>query len=249
MNRHRHLRLDARAQSALLDDVVRRAALRTAGATGVVVFDLDGTVCDNRPRSARIFHELAEHWTHRAPEAARRLAELVPTDVLYRTRDTFARVGVHDVDLVAEAERFWAERFFVDAYIGYDVEVPGAARFARAIHDAGGTVVYLTGRDLPNMSVGSWASLRDLGFPIGLPATQLVLKPRFEIPDDVYKREVAPELRRIGHVVAVFDNEPANCNVLLEQYPGATSVLVDTQHAPDPPPLRDGVRVIADFET
>jgi hypothetical protein len=126
--------------------------------------------------------------------------------------------------------------------------VRGARAFVRACYDAGATVVYFTGRDLPNMSLGSFASLRDLGFPIGLVGTELVTKPAFEIPDTEFKRSVAPEFRRIGEVIAVFDNESANCNLFLDAHPECTAVYLDTQCAPDPPPLDPRAYVVGSFE-
>jgi hypothetical protein len=67
------------------------------------------------------------------------------------------------------------------------------------------------------------------------------------MPDSEFKKSVAPALSRLGTVVGVFDNEPANCNLLLAAHPGAASVFLDTQYAPDPPPLADGVEVIDSF--
>jgi hypothetical protein len=97
------------------------------------------------------------------------------------------------------------------------------------------------------MGIGSFRSLRDLGFPIGVPGTELVLKPDANMPDEAYKRLEGPKLARVGKVVAVFDNEPSNCNTLLEMNPGCTSVLLDTQHLPGAPPLNPSVHVIRDF--
>ena len=67
------------------------------------------------------------------------------------------------------------------------------------------------------------------------------------MPDEAFKRHVAPGLGRIGHVVAAFDNEPANCNVMLAHHPDAHVVFVDTQHMPGAPPLAAGVHVVDDF--
>jgi hypothetical protein len=97
------------------------------------------------------------------------------------------------------------------------------------------------------MGLGSFRSLRDLGFPIGVPGTELVLKPDANMPDEAFKRLEAPKLARVGRVVAAFDNEPANCNTILAVNPGSDGVLLDTQHLPGAPPLDPGVRVVADF--
>ncbi len=223
------------AQHDLLRGIVARAGLRTSSGPPVVVFDLDGTLMDNRPRSAAILRELSTHWNERHPHHAEKLAAAEAEEVAYLFSESLGRLGVHDPMLVGEAVSFWRQRFFVDEYLKHDVEVPGARDLARAVHEAGATVVYLTGRDLPLMGLGSFASLRDLGFPIGVPGTELVLKPDAAMPDEAFKRDFAPLIARVGEVIASFDNEPANCNVFAARYPEAKSVLLDTQCLPDPP--------------
>jgi hypothetical protein len=126
--------------------------------------------------------------------------------------------------------------------------LPGASAFVNACYTAGASIVYLTGRDLPNMSVGTFASLRDLGFPIGVVASTLVTKPTYDMPDTEFKRAVAPAFSRVGHVIASFDNEPANINLFLEYHPHAHAVFVDTQHAPSPPVLDERASVVDSFE-
>lgn len=233
-------------QRSFLQRVVARCG--EAGASPrVVVFDLDGTVLDNRPRTAFILREQGKHWHRRAPRAAEALQGATASHVAYTLVETLARLGVTDPDLVTEAQATWRRCFFTDAYLHHDVPVEGAAAFAQAVYAAGASVVYLTGRDLPNMSVGSWQSLREHGFPIGVLGTELVCKPAFEISDEVYKRDQAPLARRVGEVIASFDNEPGNCNIFLRTYPHAASVLLDTQHAPGAPPLDAGVTTIKNF--
>jgi hypothetical protein len=243
-------RLSPADRGALLHDVVGRvrAHRAAAAAPAVVVFDLDGTLMDNRPRVVAILHELGEHWRARHPEAAASCARATTGDIGYGFVANLRRVGVEDAALHEEGFAFWKDRFFGDPHVKHDVEVRGARAFARAVYDAGAVVVYLTGRDLSNMALGSFASLRDRGFPIGVIGTELVVKPLFETPDVAFKRAVAPDLSRLGTVVASFDNEPANVNVILEAHPESLGVLLDTQYAPDPPPLDGRAVVIDTFE-
>jgi len=241
------VRLSAEEQKALLDRIVSRCGENGKSRTPVVVFDLDGTLMDNRPRTAAILRELSATWTTSHPSMAPKLASAAADDLAYLLTDSLARLGVTRTDLVREAEVFWRERFFTDDYLAHDVEVPGAAAFARDCYAAGGILVYFTGRDLPLMGLGSFASLRDLGFPIGVPGTELVLKPDANMPDEAFKRMQGPALERVGRIVALFDNEPGNCNVLGAHFPEAFSVLLDTQHLPGAPPLDPSVKVIADF--
>jgi hypothetical protein len=234
-------------QHAALRAVLRRCRPDRTHTTPVVVFDLDGTLMDNRPRTIAILRDFAERCRDRDPVLADRLVTAQPHDLEYLLSDSLERLGAHRHELVAEMQAFWRERFFADSHLVHDVAVPGAVAFVRACYDAGAILVYLTGRDLPLMGIGTFASLRDLGFPIGVPATELVLKPDASMPDEAFKRALAPELARVGHVVAAFDNEPANCNVMLAHYPDAHVVFVDTQHMPGAPPLDAGVCVVSDF--
>ena len=241
-----YARLEASAQTALLERILGRCA-HTAGTPPVVVFDLDGTLMDNRPRTAAILRELALDWNDREPKLAARLMAANPEEIPYHFKDTLDVLGITRAGLAAEALEFWKARFFADPHIAHDVEVKGAIRFARACYDAGASVVYLSGRDLPLMGLGTFGSLRRHGFPIGVCGTELVLKPEAKMIDFEFKRFEAPKLARVGTVVASFDNEPENCNAFLAQFPDADSVLVDTQHAGGAPALLSGVKVIGDF--
>jgi hypothetical protein len=243
-----HRRLPTTDRAALLGRILETIRAEVARGPAAVVFDLDGTLMDNRPRVVAILHELADHWRARHPEAAARCARAAPDDIVYGFVENLRRLGVEGSALHTEGLAFWKERFFADPHVRHDVEVKGARAYARACHEAGAVVVYLTGRDLPNMALGSFASLRDLGFPIGQVGTELVVKPTFEMPDVDFKRSVLPEMRRIGAVVAAFDNEPANVNLFVDAFPACTGVFLDTQYAPNPPSLDPRAHVIHSFE-
>ena len=204
-------RLPAAERAVLLQRILDRARARVAAGTcPVLVFDLDGTLIDNRPRVVAILHELGESWRDKHPEAAARCRAATVADIGYGVIDNLRRLGVEEAWLHEEGLTFWKQRFFTDNYQAHDVEIPGAVKFSRACHDAGALLVYLTGRDLPGMALGTFKSLRDLGFPIGTMGTKLVTKPAFEIPDTEFKQSVARDLGRFGEVIGVFDNEPAN---------------------------------------
>lgn len=213
----------------------------------VCVFDLDGTLMDNRPRTVAILREYSPLAANTDPTLGERLSHVAVDELSYLLSDTLHGLGIHTTQLERDLASFWRERFFSDGYLKHDVALRGAVSFVEACHKAGATIVYLTGRDLPLMGLGTFQSLRDLGFPIGVPGTELVLKPDASMPDEAYKRFMAPVLVRVGPVVAHFDNEPANCNVFVEHHPSAEAMLVDTQHMPGAPPLVPAVRVIDDF--
>ena len=241
-------RLGGRERSDLLRSIVRASERHRGQQPPVLVFDLDGTLLDNRPRFVRILHELAESWAATHPELSKKLECVTAEQIVYGLRENLVALGIDDPSVEEEAFEFWKARFFVDAYMKYDVATKGAVELANESYRAGATLVYLTGRDLPNMAVGTFASLRDLGFPIGVVGTALVTKPAFEIPDADFKREVAPNLDRHGRVEATFDNEPANTNLFIEHHPQARNVFLDTHHAPAPPALDARALIIDSFE-
>lgn len=241
-----HTAVSRAEQVRLLAAVLERVARERSECAPVVVFDLDGTLVDNRPRTCAIMRELAERWQPERPDAASALRALRPDQLDYLLEDVLVRLAL-PAAWVKEALEFWQGRFFFDHHLRHDRALAGALEFTRACRDAGATVVYFTGRDLPNMALGTLASLRDLGFPIGVPGTELVLKPHFETSDSEFKRQVTPELRRCGVPVAAFDNEPGNCNIFKEAFPSCNVFLLDTQHHPSAPPLARDIEVISDF--
>jgi hypothetical protein len=242
-----YVRLPGPRRRSLFERILSRCERGASAAVPVVVLDLDGTLLDNRPRTLAIFLELADEWAGTEPELSARLRAAKASELAYHMADSLAKLGITREDLVAQAVAFWRERFFADPHLHHDVEVPGASAFARSCYARGATLVYLTGRDLPLMGVGTFSSLRDLAFPIGVAGTELVLKPRADMPDAEFKRYEAPRLARVGTVVAAFDNEPENCNVFAAGYPDADSVFVDTQHLEGAPALLPAVSVIGDF--
>src|SRR5690606_29410904 len=106
------------------------------------------------------------------------------------------------------AEFFWFERFFTSEYLQFDHPYSGAPEFVQKLVDLGAQVVYLTGRDEPNMGEGTRKNLIRDRFPWNVSNTHLMMKPSFEMPDLEYKQSAAGFLRENGVLVASFENEP-----------------------------------------
>lgn len=212
-----------------------------------VIFDLDSTLFDNGPRTWRILAEFARH--HR-----RDLIDPIQTMVRHRLPYDLGAICEgfapgEGAAIAEEAKSFWAARFFTEDYIDFDEPLPGAVEFVQACHRRGARVIYLTGRDVPGMILGTTRSLRNWGFPIGVAGTELILKPRFDMPDPEFK---AAAIRSINlhcpKVIATFENEAKNSLAFREIWPDALHLLLETNWDPrHPAELREGFPRLDDF--
>ena len=236
-------------QLSVLHRVLERIT-QMDGETGrapVVVFDLDATLYDNRPRTLQVLMEYAEEVRDDFPDVAAALATLDARHIKYLLSDTLRGCALTHHEVVRDVTSYWRDRFFSDEDLRYDVPLEGAPEFVRACHEAGAIIVYMTGRDISGMLLGTMSSLRDSGFPLAVAGVECVLKFDATMPDEAFKRTALPSLLRLGDVIAFFDNEPANCNVALQIFPDSTGVLLDTQRVPGAPELAGGIETISDF--
>lgn len=230
----------------LFETIMSKArSVQERGGQPVAVFDLDGTLFDNGPRTWKILKEFADEKD--APFLSKALDSRGMKGLPYLMEDLFVEMNIADESLLSAAKSCWAERFFTNAYQACDVPMPGAVSFVNDFFQFGGTVVYLSGRDAPNMSPGCVSALLAAGFPIAVARTALVLKPTFEMADLVFKRDAVTFMGQLGEVVTSLDNEPGNCNLFIEVWPDALIGLIETQFAPGAPELVEGIERFPDF--
>ncbi len=217
--------------------VLREVAERVRAARGnnpLILLDLDSTLYEVGHRTLQIIRE----WT-RTDEArefskvVERLGGATIHQVGYSIKDTFSAVGLstaepETLEARDRVKAFWQDRFFTNEYLKYDHAYPGAARFARELHDLGAELIYLTGRDEPGMGKGTRENLIRDGFPWDLERTHLLLKPTFEEDDLTHKQNAAAYIRKHGTLIASFENEPLNLIALYELFPDAMHVFVET---------------------
>lgn len=231
-------KFEPHSQKEVLDAIVEqvnresRARIRGGGKPVKVIFDLDSTIFDVKPRSLRILKEFAQ--TKRAHEISSEIAEWslsLPGFKLLYTMEESARANnipggePKAKEYMKEAFRYWLDRFFTHQYVTMDHPTPGAVDYANRIVDAGGTAVYLTGRDWPGMGRGTVAMLEHFGFPVHPSVAEMILKPYAGLDDSEFKDEALRELRITSSAVALFDNEPANFHVFEKNFPEAWLVF------------------------
>lgn len=204
------------------------------GERPLVLLDLDSTLYEVGPRTHAILKEWAEHPESRDFPGVREVlaADLREHHVGYSIRDTFKALGLGgDPSHPSAMERvksFWHQRFFTSEYLPHDRPYPGAAQFARKAHDLGATLLYLTGRDEPNMGDGTRANLLRDQFPWEVERTGLLLKKSADLDDLAHKRDAQHEIRKQGRLIASLENEPPNVVALSRIFPDAMHVFVDT---------------------
>jgi len=228
---------------AVLDRVVAAATL--AAANGVVVFDLDSTLLDNRPRQTRILREYGERHGLRAL-AATRPEHWTSWDI----REAMRAAGASEAEIAAHGEgakAYWRDTFFTSEYCAIDDAIPGAAAYVARLAGAGAQIAYVTGRHT-QMCEGSVASFARLDLPAPGPRVHLLMKPTFEQSDDAWKEQAYARLRRLGRVIAAFDNEPTHINGYRAHFPEAICVHMATDHSGRAVALADGIVSVRDFE-
>ncbi|MCA9543291.1 MAG: haloacid dehalogenase-like hydrolase [Myxococcales bacterium] len=216
------------------------------GKQPVVVFDLDATLFDNRPRTLAILRAWAALPENAGKASAQRIEGLAVAQVAYAVKDTLAAAGVTDGADIEAITAFWWARFF-GPWALHDGPMPGGPAYVNALYAKGAFIVYLTGRDAPSMLVPTTQSLALAGYPIGLPRTQLIMKPDPKADDEVFKDSVMRSLRLTGSVVGFFDNEPGNVNLMKKAFPKARVVFLDTMHKPGAPAVDAGIPRVKDF--
>ncbi len=206
------------------------ASAKSLGPKGVLVFDLDSTVFDNRPRQARIVREYG---------ASKNIAVLTRCQPFHFTSGwdlkaamTGAGLPAHDADAhYDEVKKFWGARFFTSEYCREDIEILGAPRFLLAGVKTGAQILYVTGRH-EEMREGSVAALEKCGMPTPNAANvKLMMKPTLRESDDAYKRVAHAVLADLGTIVAAFDNEPTHINDYAIKFPQAIAVHLATDHS------------------
>jgi len=230
------------AARALLQEVVDRC--RTPQA--VVVFDLDSTLLDNKPRQALIMAEYGREHGVPALAGSRREHWTGGWDFRHAMRN--AGLPADAIEAHVEPYRaLWRERFFTSEYCRFDDVVAGAVPFVRAVREAGARVLYVTGRH-EGMRAGTVECFTRVGLPIpDGDAVQLWMKPDVEEDDDHFKARVHAELPRAGVVQAVFDNEPTHVNDYHKSLPQARVIHLATDHSLREVFVAPGIPSIADF--
>lgn len=220
----------------------------------VAVFDLDGTLFDVRFRTLHIVNDFIAQPRIQTdfPREVSLVRNLTVSQIAYSLEGTLNRLGIdryseHTAQFSRLAIDYWFEHFFTNPMVLNDMPFEKAAAFVHELHDRGCHIVYLSGRDVPNMSEGTMQALRNHGFPTEGHQISVFLKPAYGLDDVEFKQTAMKHIASLGDVFFTIDNEPANVRMFAEQFPGKIHVLFLTQHARDLELKSPDIVVVDDF--
>lgn len=241
--------------AAVLSEVLRRVDLvKKEGKLPVVVFDLDSTLFDVSRRSYEILQEWITHpSTQQYSDTVKALKTLKPDDMKYSLQDVWDAKKINPEtaphsESFKDAKKFWRDRFFSNDYMVHDEPTDGAVKFVQELYERGAKIVYLTGRDVPLMSFGTFDQLKQHEFPIEQERSRLILKPKRHIDDLEFKSKAAATIMGFGEVVASFENEPKNLVAMASVFsPKTMNVFIHTVSSDHPAPKGQGIYRISHF--
>lgn len=236
----------ARYRPEVLPEVIDR--VEKSSDRPVVVFDIDDTLTSTRDRHLRVLKKFVTFETIREtfPDEVEAVDELKANKMHYELEDSLHAAGIHTDPFINLAKAYWTTNFYGNDFPRYDRIIHGAVDYVNEVYSAGAIIVYLTGRDEPRMGIGTRENLRLRGFPLGGRA-KLMMKPTKEVPDLDFKKGAFDAIARLGSVVAVFENEPANINAMVARFPDARAVFIDSIHSKRPDVPVPSVEWVKDY--
>lgn len=219
----------------VIDDVHQA---KIDGEKAVVIFDLDDTLFSTRSRTLKIIREFVKIPEMRAlyKDDIENLEKIKKKQIEYKMADTFKLIKIKNDKLLKKLMTFWQERIFTNKYIASDRQIKGASYYVNRLRNLGAHVIYLTGRDRPRMEKGTRKLLIDNNFPTSNGST-LLMKPNKDISDKKFKQVVFSKVEKYGKVLAVFENEAENLNMMADYFPKAKIIFLDTISKSEPSTL------------
>ena len=235
----------------ILEAVLKKVIDTTQeGAQPVIIFDLDDTLINTQDRSLRVLKDfISEKTTQKKfPKEVDKLKNIHLSDIHYRLEDTLKERGIRNKTFIKEAKKFWQLRFYSSDYCQSDEPLPGAVPYVQSLYENGAAIVYLTGRDMPRMELGTKKNLQLYEFPLDTEGVTLIMKPTWKMGNLAFKKRAFDDIAQLGTVVAAFENEPENINALQDRFSEGIMVFIDSAHSPKPDVPNPGIFWIKDYQ-
>jgi hypothetical protein len=229
--------------SRILDQVKEAYKMRERP---VVLVRLEDTLFDARPRMSQLLNDYAKQKLVSRPKDAEKI-KTTPISAMQDTATaTLSTIGLSEPAIVNGAQAFWFKHRNEDGYLQVDTPSSGAVSFIRALYSAGARVLYYSERDISTLQ-GTNQALRAQGFPIGIFATELVMKPLSSTQDAVFKQQLVNYVRHYSQLIAVFTSNANDVNIFKRAFPAATCVYYAPPTTKSDPTLLPDVYKLTSF--
>ncbi|CAM4122844.1 hypothetical protein [Gillisia limnaea] len=240
-------------QNSILQQVLD--TIKSSNKLPIVVFDLDDTLFSTARRNLIIIQNFSSDSGDAYPDFVEIASKLSLLDMNWSVTAALEKAGLSPASpSIKPFVEYWGSTFFTNDYDALDLPNPGAVDFAKACHDAGALLYYLTGRAIGDsglnngMGQGTVLALTNRGFPFWRGRCELHLKINAKEQDSEYKARALTDIKSLqGKVVATFDNEPSNSFMFLNHFPDALNVWVKTTWNPQDKSPTDNLYTISDF--
>ncbi len=225
----------------------RAKSVKSSGDRPILIIDLDGTLVDYTLRTYKIFQKALQELD--LPDTIKKqVDDIKREDYDYFPKTNFVRANIGDDKTINDLTGFWEGKYFINEYLKYDKQIPGAYEFISNILQLGIEIVYLTGRDDQNMGDGTRMWLKENGFLVdGDNRCRLLMKMDLEIENYESKARNGETIGTLGQPVLIIDNEPIELQTMSERFPDANIVLVDMPNSGKPAKLPEDIFKIKDF--
>lgn len=198
----------------------------------LAIFDLDSTLFDVTPRTFKIIKDFATNFPDKEnfSEDLKKISDIKSLPVIFHIKDTLDAIGIQSPELKKELTSFWNKHFFSNNYLDYDTLTSGAYEFISSLLNHKVEVMYLTGRDEIRMKEGTEVRLKKEGFLLNS-LEKLVMKPRKEMNDSEFKRDVVIKTDPDYDTIWFFENEPENIHLVKADAPHVHLVFFDSVHS------------------
>ena len=224
------------------------------------VFDLDETTVDSTPRRYEsMLDALDEACGHTAaPPADWDTLRFPKLATLHRLRHRYDDVaflraaGAKDETFIATIAKRALEVYLSGRYVAdKDRLFVGVQRFVKELKKNGAKVFFVSSRSIERQGRATLYFLEERGLIRAGEESNLYLKPDAEKSPD-FKRRATAEIRArmtagAGRVFGIFENEPENLAIWIENFPAARAFFVEGAYVKEGPVARKAV-LLEDFQ-
>ena len=193
-------------------------ALQTIRRAKTLVFDIDITVVDTRPRTVAAVKKFARTSRSLDRQTRQRLLQVEKNDIGYDGHETATKLGLNRIQ-AKHFTKIWSEVFWSPKSLALDEPIAEVVQLIKASKNK--NIVFLTGR-YQSYTKATIAQLERLG----LPTDRVLLKPDGE-STPAFKARMMKSIGARGGRSVLVDDSPRNLAAVDSAKTRATTIAID----------------------